>query len=79
MGTRIWDAKCWIAEDDSLQTSSTKDRGLYIDSDTIRLSQQRSITNSNDSGYTGEICFDSSYIYVCVSANTWKRSALATW
>ena len=30
-------------------------------------------------GSTGEIAWDSSYIYVCVSTNTWKRAALSTW
>lgn len=30
-------------------------------------------------GTTGEICWDSSYIYICTATNTWKRAALATW
>jgi hypothetical protein len=29
-------------------------------------------------GGPGEICWDDSYIYVCTSANTWKRAALST-
>jgi hypothetical protein len=31
---------------------------------------------STDPGHTGQICWDNNYIYVCVSANTWKRVAL---
>jgi hypothetical protein len=31
---------------------------------------------SNDSGAVGEICWDANYIYVCTSANVWKRAAL---
>jgi len=30
-------------------------------------------------GTTGEIGWDSSYIYVCVATNAWKRTAIATW
>lgn len=35
--------------------------------------------NANDPGTAGEIRYDSSYIYVCVAASTWKRSPLSTW
>lgn len=30
-------------------------------------------------GTAGQIAWDSNYIYVCVAANTWKRSAITTW
>lgn len=51
--------------------------------DTIRVLQQRTVTNSTDPGYTGEICFDSNYIYYCVSGDgttcTWKRVAFQSY
>jgi len=34
---------------------------------------------NNSTGQTGQIAFDSGYIYVCVATNTWKRAAIATW
>jgi hypothetical protein len=34
---------------------------------------------SSSSGNTGDIAYDSNYVYICTSANTWKRSALTTW
>lgn len=34
--------------------------------------------SSSATGVQGTICWDSSYIYVCVSANSWRRVALAT-
>lgn len=43
------------------------------------------ITNSSTpasaaaTGTAGTIAWDSSYIYVCTAANTWKRVAIATW
>ena len=30
-------------------------------------------------GEVGQIAFDSSYLYICHSLNTWKRVAIATW
>lgn len=30
-------------------------------------------------GTAGQVCWDANYVYVCVSANTWKRAAIATW
>jgi len=36
-------------------------------------------TSSSDTGTTGEIRITSTYIYVCVAANSWVRSALSTW
>lgn len=35
-------------------------------------------TNSS-SGITGQIAWDSGYVYVCVANNAWKRAALSTW
>lgn len=36
-------------------------------------------SSSVSSGITGTITWDSSYIYVCIATNTWKRSPLSTW
>ena len=33
--------------------------------------------SSNSPGTPGEIAVDSNYVYVCVSANTWKRAAIS--
>jgi hypothetical protein len=43
------------------------------------------ITNSNTpttsaaSGVTGQIQWDSNYLYVCIAPNTWKRANINTW
>ena len=29
-------------------------------------------------GVDGDVCWDSSYLYVCVAASSWKRVALST-
>jgi hypothetical protein len=36
-------------------------------------------SSASAAGAAGTICWDSSYIYVCVATNTWKRVAIATW
>ena len=35
--------------------------------------------NAGDTGTLGEIRYTADYIYVCVAADTWKRTAIATW
>lgn len=35
--------------------------------------------NSSANGIAGTIRYDSSYVYVCVANNTWKRAAINTW
>ena len=52
---------------------------LDVNSNKIRLRVSRTITNSNDNGEQGEICWDLNYIYICVANNTWKRVAIGTW
>lgn len=52
---------------------------LDINSDTMRLRTARTPASASATGTTGEICWDSNYIYVCIATNTWKRVAISTW
>ena len=52
---------------------------LDIDADLFRLRQSKTPSSASDTGNQGDICWDSSYVYVCTATNTWKRSAIATW
>ena len=36
-------------------------------------------TTATSSGITGQIAYDSNYVYICTATNTWKRSALSSW
>ena len=36
-------------------------------------------TLANANGSAGQIVWDNSYVYICVSANNWKRANLAAW
>lgn len=35
--------------------------------------------SANAPGKAGEICWDSSFVFVCIAENTWRRAALASW
>lgn len=58
---------------------NTPSAPLDIDGNSIRLRQSQTLVSSNSAGVTGEIAWDSNYIYVCIATNTWKRADLATW
>lgn len=34
---------------------------------------------ATDTCVEGQIAWDASYIYVCIAANTWKRTEITTW
>ena len=47
--------------------------------DTLVLTTSKTPSSATDTGTTGQIAWDSDYIYVCVATNTWKRVAISTW
>jgi hypothetical protein len=53
--------------------------GLHCAGSTLRLGTSRTPASSTATGNTGEVCWDSSYLYVCVNTNTWRRIAHSTW
>jgi hypothetical protein len=36
-------------------------------------------TANNSVGSKGQISYDSSYVYICIATNTWKRANISTW
>jgi hypothetical protein len=50
-----------------------------ITGNTLNIPVTRTPASATATGTAGDICWDASYIYVCVAANTWKRVAIATW
>jgi hypothetical protein len=45
----------------------------------VRVVNSKTPASSSDTGTAGDICWDSSYIYICTATNTWRRVAHATW
>ncbi|MCC0012895.1 MAG: DUF2793 domain-containing protein [Rhodobiaceae bacterium] len=60
-------------------TATNPTAALDINGDKMRLRTAKTPASASDTGNQGDIAWDSSYIYVCVATNTWKRAALATW
>lgn len=52
---------------------------LDINSDTVRLRTDRTISSSTEPCSKGEISWDSDSVYVCVGTDTWKKSSLSSW
>ena len=59
--------------------TNTATAALDINADTMRLRTARTPASSSAAGNAGDICWDADYVYVCTSANVWKRAALTTW
>lgn len=53
--------------------------GLDVDGRILRLRTAKTPASASATGNAGEVCWDSSYIYVCTATNTWRRIAHATW
>ena len=81
-GTEAFDLLIQLMSGGALPTTVatlTSGGDLLMTGDTVRLPVERTITNSNDPGTKGDICWDASYVYVCVATDTWKRVGIATW
>lgn len=52
---------------------------LDVNTNTIRIRTSRTPASATATGNAGEVCWDASYIYVCVAANTWRRASIASW
>jgi hypothetical protein len=48
-----------------------------IASSGINLNNLTIPSSADDTGTTGDIVWDSNYVYVCIATDTWKRATLA--
>lgn len=81
-GTEAFDLQILLQTGGALPTLAAKftsagDFGIV--GDTINVPVTRTPASAGAPGTTGDICWDSSYIYICVATDTWKRAAIATW
>jgi hypothetical protein len=49
---------------------------FYQSGDTMQLSTSRTITATGSTGFKGEMCWDTNYLYLCTATNTWRRIPL---
>lgn len=59
--------------------TTSPSEALDVNSDAIRIRTAQTPASAGATGTAGMICWDSSYVYVCVATNTWKRAAISTW
>ena len=52
---------------------------LDINANSIRLRDDLTPSSATALGAAGQICWDSSYIYVCIATDTWRRIPHDTW
>ena len=52
---------------------------LDVNGYSIRVRNNYTPASAGATGVKGQICYDSSYVYVCTATNTWKRAALSSW
>ncbi len=50
-----------------------------VNGNSIRVRTAKTPSSASDTGVTGQIAWDTSYVYVCTATNTWKRTAITTW
>ena len=72
-------AKTTFAQNNVGIGTASPTQKLDVNGNGIRIQQSRTIAASSTACNQGEIAWDANYVYVCVSANSWRRSALASW
>jgi hypothetical protein len=45
----------------------------------IRVRTAQTPASATATGVAGQVCWDATYLYVCIATNTWRRVAHATW
>jgi len=58
----------WTNASDNFKTSGS-----------FHLTTAKTPSSASDSGTTGQIAWDTSYIYVCTATDRWERVAIASW
>jgi hypothetical protein len=53
--------------------------GVTLSGDTFIIATDKTPATAASTGTTGQIAWDTSYLYVAVATDTWKRTALSTW
>lgn len=64
---------------EALRLVGTSNGRADFNSDSIRIITAKTPATAAATGTQGQVCWDSSFLYVCTATNTWKRVAIATW
>ncbi len=50
---------------------------VSVEGNSMIIKNNKTPSNSLDTGTKGQICWDANYLYICVNTNTWKRVKLS--
>jgi hypothetical protein len=81
-GTEAFDLQVLLMTGGAAPTlaATFKSTGNFsITGNTVTVPNTRTPASAGAPGTKGDICWDTSYIYVCVATDTWKRTAISTW
>jgi len=78
-GASFVSPKIELYSDENIEITVAGVACLSVGTNTIRLRNNKTPASATAAGNKGDICWDTSYIYVCVATNTWKRTAISTW
>ena len=79
IGDQAFTTKSYQAVFGASNITETILRGVVIAGSQLNLPVSSPPVSSTATGTYGDFDWDASYIYMCVSTNTWKRAALTTW
>ena len=65
-------------QDGSANSTANNDGWVCINGSTLRIMTQRTPSSSTSDALAGEWCYDSSYVYIAVGTNSWKRVGLSS-
>ena len=71
----IGDGTNWLTGDDALAYLCA----VLVQGNFLAIATSKTPASASDDGLKGQVCWDASYVYVCVATDTWKRAALNTW
>jgi len=63
----------------TIQATGAITSGSTLTGTALKVTATYTPATSSSTGTTGQISWDSQYVYVCIATNTWKRAALSTW
>jgi len=52
---------------------------LDVDASTMRVRQSKTPSSQTDTGEPGTVCWDTAYLYACISQNQWRRIPWRDW
>lgn len=75
-----WQDVLYIGEDKKVGVNTVLPTAVVdVNSDVIRLRTAKTPASAGAAGNAGDICWDSSFLYVCIATNTWRRIAHGSW